>query len=690
MIVGGRTVFLSIVVAVVSGVAGAAAVLWWLAQPVPEPPLDREWTAVARVIAGDGVIGTRDGHADRARFADPFGVVVAASGSIIVSDAGDAPRIRMISTDGTVTTLAGGERGFADGVGVAAKFDTPSGVAVDARGYVYVADTANNAIRRVAPDGQVMTLAGDGIAGHVDGPGAQARFNGPVGVAVDGSGRVIVADTYNDRVRVIDADGHVGTMDGAFDTPCGVAVDAAGNSYVIEAGQDLVRVVAPGGAHSSIYAMSGLGVRPAGIAATPEGTLYITGERGRVLEISREWNARVLAGSGAGFADGSGHEARFRRPAGIAVAGPGALVVADAGNAVVRAVTATRRRGPLPASPLIAPQFDAGAFRWRPLLWPVSPMDGPHEVAGTLGEARGDSAERLHAGIDVRAEQGTPVLAVRPGVVQRVLAADDFGSLNERVEIGTLAYVHLRVGRRRNTDVLDPARFVATRDDRGRLTRVRVKRGARFETGEIIGTVNAFNHVHVNVGWPGEEHNPLLFRLPRFTDSVAPTIARGGIRLFDEQAQPLATRVAGRILVSGNVRIVVDAWDQDDGNRPGRRLGLYELGYQVLHPDATPVPAFGPRRDTLRFDRLAGDDAARLVYAPGSGIPFYGQRTTRFLYVVTNRLRGGVAEADVWDSSRLAPGDYLLRVRAADVSGNEALANRDVLIRIGDANEPGA
>jgi hypothetical protein len=83
------------------------------------------------------------------------------------------------------------------------------------------------------------------------------------------------------------------------------------------------------------------------------------------------------------------------------------------------------------------------------------------------------------------------------------------------------------------------------------------------------------------------------------------------------------------------------------------------------------------------FDRLAIDpDAARLVYAPGSGIPFYGRRTTRFLYAVTNTFRDGVASPGFWDSNALAPGNYTLRVRAVDVRGNEALANRDVPVTV--------
>jgi hypothetical protein len=212
---------------------------------------------------------------------------------------------------------------------------------------------------------------------------------------------------------------------------------------------------------------------------------------------------------------------------------------------------------------------------------------------------------------------------------------------------------------------------------------MRVKRGARFLTGERVGTVNAFNHVHVNVGWPGEEYNPLLFRLVQFEDTVPPTIPPGGIRLYDSDGQALARRVKGRLVISGPVQIVVEAWDQVNGNRPNRRLGLFSLGYQVLHKDGSPAPGYEQPLETLRFDRLGADgQAPRLVYAPGSGIPFYGERRTRFLYIVTNTLREGVAREGVWDTAQLPPGDYTLRVHAADIHGNVARARRDVAVTI--------
>ncbi len=246
--------------------------------------------------------------------------------------------------------------------------------------------------------------------------------------------------------------------------------------------------------------------------------------------------------------------------------------------------------------------------------------------------------------------------------------------------------MHVRAGRDARSRPLDTERFVPTYNERGTLSRIRVKRGARFRAGDIIGSVNLFNHVHLNVGWPGEEINPLRLRLPLFDDTIPPTIARNGIQLFDEAGNRILRQKDGRFVVSGHVQVVVNAWDQTDGNRPQRRLGLYELGYEVLNADGSPAAGVDSRRTTIRFDQLApGTDAPRLVYAPGSGIPFYGRRVTRFLYIVTNRFQEGAATHGVLDLSSLAPGDYTLRIRAADVRGNEALANRDVLMTVGAA-----
>ena len=144
-------------------------------------------------------------------------------------------------------------------------------------------------IRRVTPDGRVTTLAGNGSPGDADGVGDAARFNGPIGVAVDASGRVIVADSYNDRIRAIAPDGTVTTIAGGpepglldrpglearFDTPCGVAVDSSGNILVADTGNDVIRVITPTGDVSSrIPTIDHWLAHPTGIASGADGEIY--------------------------------------------------------------------------------------------------------------------------------------------------------------------------------------------------------------------------------------------------------------------------------------------------------------------------------------------------------------------------------------------------------------------------------
>ena len=372
-----------VLVALAAAVAGAA---WWRMSTRDEiAPLDRDWAAVVTVLAGDGVAEWRDGEAYRARFSDPFGVAMAADGTVYVADGIGSHRIRAISVDGRVRTLAGGTRGFADGTGGDARFDTPSGLAIAADGTLYVADTGNNAVRRITRDGIVTTLAGEGTAGLQDGQGREARFNGPLGIAVDASGRVFVADTYNDRIRVVELDGIVRTIAAEirFDTPSGVAVDAAGYVYVADTRNRTIQQIDPAWTSAVPFGFAGL-ARPIGVATAPGGDVYVSDERGTIWSIHPDGSSRIVAGSVPGFHDGPGLEARFRRPSGVAVAGAGRLIVADAGNGLVRLVAApSRLEFRAPPAPQIHPA--------------VRPRDVSGAAAGMADRAdRGSARDRRH------------------------------------------------------------------------------------------------------------------------------------------------------------------------------------------------------------------------------------------------------------------------------------------------------
>jgi hypothetical protein len=285
--------------------------------------------------------------------------------------------------------------------------------------------------------------------------------------------------------------------------------------------------------------------------------------------------------------------------------------------------------------------------------------------------------------VDVFGVYGQTVRAVREEKVTGPLANWGFGTLNEGFRAGLLVYVHLRVGRSERDEMLDPNTFIPVRDDAGKVVRVRVRRGTRLRVGQALGTINRMYHVHMNLGPPGAELNPLALPFTGFADHFAPRINREGVQLFDESGARLKDKREGRLVLRGRVRVVVDAFDQVDGNQPRRRLGLYKLGYQLLHTDGTPAPGFEQPHVQIEFDRLPPDrEAPKIAYADESGITVYGSKETRFLYEITNTVRHGRAERGTWDTSTLPPGDYTLRILAADFAGNEAVDNRDVLITL--------
>src|SRR5437667_1861357 len=173
--------------------------------------------AFTNFAAKPGFSGTNDGTGNAARFYNAGSVALDSAGNVYVADFGNHT-IRKLTPAGVVTTLAGsaGHSGSADGTGSAARFNGPATLDVDSNGNVYVTDYFNHTIRKVTPAGLVTTLAGVvGVAGTKDGSDIVARFNGPIGVAVDGATNVYVGDSMNHTIRKIKTAGEVTTMAGS-------------------------------------------------------------------------------------------------------------------------------------------------------------------------------------------------------------------------------------------------------------------------------------------------------------------------------------------------------------------------------------------------------------------------------------------------------------------------------------------
>lgn len=224
-------------------------------------------------FAGTGVAGASN-TTDSVAFNSPLSVAVDGSGNVYVADYGN-DLIRKITPAGVVSNFAGsGAAGSDDGTGAAATFDLPEGIAIDIAGNLYVADNGNNLIRKITPAGVVTTLAGSGLVGSANGTGTAASFNSPFGIAVDASGNIYVADSGNNLIRKITPTGVVSTLAGSgakgssnltgsaasFNTPSGVAVDAQGNVYVADENNNLIREISPAGVVTTLASRPARGI----------------------------------------------------------------------------------------------------------------------------------------------------------------------------------------------------------------------------------------------------------------------------------------------------------------------------------------------------------------------------------------------------------------------------------------------
>jgi sugar lactone lactonase YvrE len=324
-------------------------------------------TAAVTTLAGAAGPFLNVGPSLADRFNNPADVATDGAGNLYVADTQNSVIRKVVIATGALTTLAGGsfQVAGADGTGAGASFLRPGGIATDGAGNLYVADTENDTIRKIViATGTVTTLAGTaGQAGSADGTGAAARFSWPHGIASDGMGNLYVADTTTGAIRkVVIATGAVTTLASGFVQPDGIAVDGAGNLFVSETRNGTIRkvVIATGAAtvlagtdgQSGYADGTGADARftaPWGLAIDGAGNLFVGDASNNAIRkiVLATGAVTTVAGLGGwrmyGYADGTGVAARFAGPVGIALDGTGNLYVADGGNNAVRKVDVATR-----------------------------------------------------------------------------------------------------------------------------------------------------------------------------------------------------------------------------------------------------------------------------------------------------------------------------------------------------------
>lgn len=316
-----------------------------------------------------GTPGSTNGTGSSARFSYPYQIAFGPGGVLYVADYANNC-IRKVTPSGVVSTLAGlaGSYDYADGTGAAARFRGPVGIAVDSAGNVYVADYGNQIIRKVTSSGVVTTLAGSpGVSGSTDGNGAAARFGGPEHLTITG-GNLYVAEISNHTIRKVTLSGEVTTFAGLaganaevdgtgsaarFSYPYSIASDSSGNVFVGEKGYATLRKITPAGVVTTLAGTAGVwgfadGTGPAakfdsidGLCAAPDGAVLLVDHNHVVRRVTPAGVVTTIAGSvpTRGSADGTGTDASFSDPSGMAVNSAGELLVADSFNHAIRKVT---------------------------------------------------------------------------------------------------------------------------------------------------------------------------------------------------------------------------------------------------------------------------------------------------------------------------------------------------------------
>ncbi len=316
-------------------------------------------------LAGNGTAGYAEGTGTAAQFMNPTDLVLDQAGNMYVTDGNH--RIRKITPAGVVSTYAGnGDNAFADGPAASASFGIITGIAIDGAGNLYVADLGNYRVRKIATDGMVTTLAGNGTQGYINGAGNVAEFGLVFGVACNNNGDVYVVDGGNNVVRKIsnnnvtlvagvpDSSGFVNgpSLEAKFNNPIKIKIDAASNLIVLDQNNHCVRKISAAGVVSTIAGNGSVGISdgvaanaqfsyPDGLALDQAGNIYI-GDQGnqRIRKISSDGNVTTVSGIGIiGNVNGNVNIASMHNPGGLDILPSGVFYVTDNMNHSIRKYT---------------------------------------------------------------------------------------------------------------------------------------------------------------------------------------------------------------------------------------------------------------------------------------------------------------------------------------------------------------
>jgi|GEM_PF-1100825 len=636
-------------------------------------------------------------------FGEPFGLAIGNDGSIYVSD-GEKGAIFKISIKtkqfkgglfkkkeiGSTTTDE-----FVTVELLTDKLQTPSQIAFDNENLLIVADSGSHTIKRInVQSGEIQIVAGiEGKKGFADGDAQSALFNAPVGVAV-WQDKIFVADTYNDKIRVIE-NGIVRTLAGSsqgfadgvaenakFDTPANIVALSDGSLIVSDIANRKLRKISQTGSVETLEikrensvevekenplrlkteALLPLIAQPIAIFAKDD-ELFLA-DTNSLYQVKKFFTPEVTI-------EKFDFPTNLLRPSSITVDEQKNIFIADSDSRLITVLTASEDFVEL-TEEKISNMLDKQYKLPLSVRWCYNPAERRRDIAGTFCEIRGELQDhtneaRFHNGIDIAGGYGETAYFVQTEKVLLLDAVSNFGNSRESLRMPKFGYVHVNLGRYADDRVFDDDRFQFSFNEMGKPINLRIARGTKFEAGEPIGTLNAMNHVHLIVGTSGYERNPLdVLSLPNLSDKIAPTIEK--VELFDENWQKIETEKKN-FRLSGKVRIVVEAFDRMDGNPQRRKLGVYRIGYQVFQDERLIIDKLWTMTFSHLPKQIKTSGQVSLVYAPGSRASSSGE--SFFKYIVSNELdQNRSIKENFFNVDSLNKGRYTLRVSVADFFGN--------------------